>query len=143
MIEKAEGDYDAALASLKKVTDPYPRDRVALNQTARVLFLKRQYKEALKALEQVGLVDPEDVQMHYTAMLCWRALGNQEKAAREAKLFRRFKAEESAQAITARRRMVSPEDNNERQQIHEHESVPLNSIPANVPRTTDSAIAGG
>jgi hypothetical protein len=77
--------------------------------------------------------------MHYTAMLCWRALGNQDMAAREAKLFRRFKAEESAQAITAERRRISPEDNNERQPIHEHESVPLNRLA--VP--TDTTVAAG
>ncbi len=140
MIQKTQGDYDGALASLRTVTGKYPRDRVALNQTARVLFLKRQYKEALKVLDQVCMVDPEDVQMHYTAMLCARGLGDSERAAREAKLFRRFKAEESSQAITAKRRMVSPEDNNERQPIHEHESVPLKPMP----RTAESAaIAGG
>jgi Tfp pilus assembly protein PilF len=125
MIEKAEGNYDAALASLRTVEAKYPRDRVVLNQMARILFLKRQYREALQVLERVGGVDPEDLQMHYTAMLCWRALGDQEKAAREAKLFRRFKADEASQAITAERRRISPEDNNERQPIHEHESVPL------------------
>ena len=140
MIQKAEGDYDGALASLRTVEAKYPRDRVVLNQMARILFLKRQYQEALKVLERVCMVDPEDVQMHYTAMLCWRALGNAEKTAREAKLFRRFKAEESAQAITAKRRQQSPEDNNERQQIHEHESVPL--TPAK-PIAGESAIAGG
>src|SRR6185295_6241299 len=139
MIEKAEGNYDAALASLRTVEAKYPRDRVMLNQTARILFLKRQYREALEVLDRVCMVDPEDVQMHYTAMLCWRALGNRERSAREATLFRRFKAEESSQAITARPRMLSPEDNNERQQIHEHESVPLNA-----PRTVaESAVAGG
>lgn len=128
MIEKAEGDYDAALKSLRTVEAKYPRDRVVLNQMGRILFLKREYKEALKVLDRVRDVDPEDVQMHYTAMLCWRALGNQEMAAREAKLFRRFKADESSQAITAERRRISPEDNNERQPIHEHESVPLDKI---------------
>src|SRR4029453_12805068 len=80
-IEKSEGDYDAALASLRTVEAKYPRDRVVLNQIARILFLKRQYKEALKSLDRVRDVDPEDLQMHYTAMLCWRALGNQEQAA--------------------------------------------------------------
>lgn len=140
MIEKAEGKYDAALASLRTVEAKYPRDRVMLNQMARVLFLKRQYREALEVLDRVCMVDPEDVQMHYTAMLCWRALGNRERSAREATLFRRFKAEESSQAITARPRMLSPEDNNERQQIHEHESVPLNAAPKTV---AESAVAGG
>jgi Flp pilus assembly protein TadD len=131
LAEKADGDYDAALQSLTTVLKKYPRDRVVLNQAARILFLKREYKEALKRLEEVCLIDPEDIQMHYTAMLCYRGLGDAEKAAREQKLFRRFKAEESAQAYTAKRRMTSPEDNNERQQIHEHESVSL--VPAAPP----------
>ena len=125
LIERADGDYDAALKSLRIVQSKYPRDRVVLNQIARILFLKREYKEALKALEQVCLIDPEDLQMHYTAMLCYRGLGDREAAATEEKLFRRFKAEESSQAITAKRRMVSPEDNNERQVIHDHVSIPL------------------
>jgi tetratricopeptide (TPR) repeat protein len=142
MIQKAEGDYDAALASLRTVEAKYPRDRVVLNQMARILFLKRQYKEATEVLERVCMVDPEDVQMHYTAMLCWRALGNKEKAAREEALFRRFKADEASQAITAKRRMISPEDNNERQQIHEHESVPLDKIAKPKPETT-ATVAGG
>jgi tetratricopeptide (TPR) repeat protein len=141
-IEKSEGDYDAALASLRTVEAKYPRDRVVLNQMARLLFLKREYREALKFLERVGSIDPEDVQMHYTAMLCWRALGDTAKAEREEKLFRRFKADESSQAITGERRRVSPEDNNERQPIHEHESVPLPVIPAR-PVTPDATIAGG
>jgi tetratricopeptide (TPR) repeat protein len=147
MIEKAAGDYDAALASLRTVEAKYPRDRVVLNQMARILFLKRDYREAIKVLERVCAVDPEDLQMHYTGMLCWRALGNQEKAAREAKLFRRFKADESSQAITAVRRRISPEDNNERQPIHEHESIPLGPVKP-VPATpadtsTVAASAGG
>ena len=130
MIEKAEGDYDGAITSLRTVERMYPRDRVVLNQLARMLFLKREYGEAVKVLERVCLVDPEDVQMHYTAMLCYRGLGQMEKAAREEVLFRRFKAEESSQSITGKRRLISPEDNNERQQIHDHESVPLDYPPA-------------
>ena len=125
LIEKADGDYDAALVSLKTAESMYPRDRVVLNQIARILFLKREYAEALKYLDRVCLIDPEDVQMHYTAMLCYRGLQDKEKGDREQKLFQRFKVEESAQSITAKRRMVSPEDNNERQQIHDHDSVIL------------------
>ena len=125
MIEKADGDYDAALRSLKVAASIYPRDRVVLNQIARILFLERQYAEAIGILERVCGVDPEDLQMHYTMMLCYRGLGDAAKAAQEEKLFLRFKAEESSQAITAVRRRISPEDNNERQQIHDHESAAL------------------
>jgi tetratricopeptide (TPR) repeat protein len=122
-IQKADGDYDGALQSLEKTRAKYPRDRVVLNQIARMLFLKRDYKGAIAALRQVGDVDPEDVQMHYTAMLAYRGLGDDAAAAREEALFRRFKADESSQAITERRRRQRPEDNNERQQIHDHESA--------------------
>jgi tetratricopeptide (TPR) repeat protein len=125
LIEKAHGRYDDALASLQRVESQYPRDRVTLNQIARILLLKRQYAKALELCWRVNDVDTEDVQMHYTAALCYRGLGEMENANREQKLFERFKADESAQAITARRRMLNPEDNNERQPIHSHESVPL------------------
>jgi Flp pilus assembly protein TadD len=125
MIQKADGDYDAALASLRVVESKYPRDRVNLNQIGRLHFLKKEYAKAVEALGRVLDVDPEDVQAHYTLMLAYRGLGEQEKAEREEKLFRRFKADESSQAITAKPRMLSPEDNNERQMIHDHESVPL------------------
>ncbi|MSV27317.1 MAG: tetratricopeptide repeat protein [Bryobacterales bacterium] len=133
LIEKADGEYDAALTSLRTAEAMYPRDRVVLNQIARILFLKREYAEAIKVLDRVCLVDPEDVQMHYTAMLCHRGMGNAEKAAREESLFRRFKVEEAAQSITGKRRLVSPEDNNERQTIHDHESVSLTAPKAPAP----------
>lgn len=140
MIEKAAGDYPAAEASLRAVVAQYPRDRVVQNQLARVLFLERRFKESLEVLDKVRAIDPEDVQMHYTAMLAARALGDEARAEREAKLFRRFKAEESSQSITATRRRLSPEDNNERQQIHEHESAPL---PAPVPAAPVAVATGG
>ncbi len=130
MIEKADGDYTAALASLERVVAGYPRDRVALNQMARILFLDRRYAEALAVLDRVAAVDPEDLQMHYTAMLAARGLGDEERAAQEERLFLRFKADEASQAITEAPRLLRVEDNNERQSIHEHETVSL-------PRGTD------
>jgi tetratricopeptide (TPR) repeat protein len=125
MAEKADGNYDAALASLGRAASMYPRDRVVQNQIGRLNFLKRDFAKAAQAFQQVLAIDPEDVQAHYNLMLCYRGLGDGEKAKREENLFRRFKADESAQAVTAKLRALSPEDNNERQQIHEHESVKL------------------
>ena len=125
MTEKADGDYDAALASLGRAASMYPRDRVVQNQIGRLNFLKRQFAVAAAAFQRVLAIDPEDVQAHYSLMLCYRGLGDNEKAKREEVLFRRFKADESSQAVTAKLRALSPEDNNERQQIHEHESVKL------------------
>ena len=133
LIQKADGDYDAAIASLQTVLKQYPRDRVVLNQAARVLFLKRDFAGALELLRQVFLGDPEDIQGHYTAMLCHQGLGHADEAAREQQLFIRFKADEASQAITGVRRLLKPEENNERQQIHEHESVALTPAAATQP----------
>jgi tetratricopeptide (TPR) repeat protein len=89
MIQKTDGDYDGALKSLGVTISYYPRDRVALNQIARILFLKREYKQALSFLERVCMVDPEDLQMHYLSMLCYRGLGNAPEAAPAVSEFRR------------------------------------------------------
>lgn len=136
---KAEGKYEEALQHLQIASSQYPRDRVVLNTMGRVLFLQRRYQEAVNALQRVLLVDPEDLQAHYNLMLSYQGLGNAEQAERERKLYLRFKADESAQAITGPYRKLHPEDNNERQQIHEHVSVPLDkSKPTNYVAATKS-----
>jgi lipoprotein NlpI len=86
----------------------------------RIEFLKRDYPGAVRAFENVLEIDPEDVQAHYNLMLCFRGLGKPELANREQTLFQRFKADESSQLVTAKPRLLSPEDNNERQHIHDH-----------------------
>jgi len=122
---KTAGDYEQAAAHLKIVLAQYPRDRVALNNLGRVLFLQRKYADAVKVLQQVLAVDPEDLQAHYNLMLCYNGLGDEEMAKEHQARYLRFKADESAQAITGPYRQLHPEDNNERQSIHEHVSVPL------------------
>jgi tetratricopeptide (TPR) repeat protein len=137
MVQKAAGDYDGAIRSLQETARQYPRDRVTTNQLGRILFLQRRYAEAVAALEKTLDVDPEDVQAHYTLMLCYRGLGQTEKAVREEKLFLRFKADEASQALTAQPRLLSPEDNNERQPIHDHVSATVGG------RSGDLSGAGG
>ena len=125
-IKKAEGDYDGALASLAETrSKQFPRDRVVVDQVGRILFLQRHYAEAVAAFEDALTIDPEDLQAHYNLMLCYRGLGHMEKAAREEKLFLRFKADESAQSITQKPRLENAEENNERQPIHDHDAVPV------------------
>ena len=122
---KTTGDYEQAAAHLETVLAQYPRDRVALNNLGRVLFLERRYAEAVKVLQQVLTVDPEDLQAHYNLMLCYNGLGDEKMAKEHQARYLRFKADEASQVITGPYRLVHPEDNNERQNIHEHVSVPL------------------
>jgi tetratricopeptide (TPR) repeat protein len=131
MVLKSQGQYDRALEHLRVAVKQFPRDRVFVNQLGRILFLKRQYQEAVPILKQVLEIDPEDLQAHYNLMLCYQGLGNKEMATREQKLYLRFKADESSQAATGQFRKLNPEDNNERQPIHEHTSLPADKIRAN------------
>ena len=122
---KSTGDYDQAAAHFQIVLAQYPRDRVALNNLGRVQFLQRKYADAVKTLQQVLAVDPEDLQAHYNLMLCYNGLGDDKMSKEHQARYLRFKADESSQSITGPYRQLNPEDNNERQNIHEHISVPL------------------
>jgi len=124
---KAEGSYDEAIGHLRTVLVEYPRDRVVRNELGRILFLERRYADAVREFEAVLAVDPEDLQAHYSLMLCYNGLGDEQRARQHQARYLRFKADEAAQAITGPFRRRNPEDNNERQAIHEHVSVPLHS----------------
>jgi tetratricopeptide (TPR) repeat protein len=121
---RALGQYDEALTHLRHAAARYPRDRVVLNQIGRVLFLQRRFADAVTEFRKVLAIDPEDLQAHYNLMLCYQGLGDADGAARERALYERFKVDESSQAITGDYRRLNVHDNNERQQIHEHRTVP-------------------
>ncbi len=122
---KADGNYPEAYNDFSTSAALFPRDRVVRNQMGRMLFLQRKYHEAVAEFEKTLAVDPEDLEAHYNLMLCYRGLNNDALAAREEKLYLRFKADESSRAITGPYKLKSPHDNNEAQPIHEHVSVAL------------------
>jgi tetratricopeptide (TPR) repeat protein len=131
---RADGKYEEAADHLRKVIAQYPRDRVALNDLGRILFLERKYGDAVKTLQSVLEIDPEDLQAHYNLMLCYNGLGNEKLAKEHQERYLRFKADEASQTITGNYRQQHPEDNNERQSIHEHVSGAL-------PGLTNKAVA--
>jgi len=136
---RSDGDYDGAAARLKMVAEQYPKDRVVRNDLGRTYFLSRKYPEAIEQLKLAIAVDPEDLQANYNLMLCYKGMGDAAKAAEYEKLYLRFKADESAQVITGPYRQMHPEDNNERQLIHEHGSAP--ATPARTPAKTPAKVA--
>jgi tetratricopeptide (TPR) repeat protein len=122
---RTDGDYDGALKHLMLTLAQYPKDRVVRNEAGRVLFLQRKYANAIAQLNEAISIDPEDLQANYNLMLCYRGLKDNARAAEYEKRYMRFKADESSQALTGNYRRLHPEDNNERQSIHEHTSIPL------------------
>jgi tetratricopeptide (TPR) repeat protein len=127
---RSDGNYDGAAAELHTVLKQYPRDRVVLNDLGRVLFLQRRFADAVKVLNSVLAIDPEDLQAHYNLMLCYNGLGDEKNAHDHQLRYLRFKADEASQTITGPYRQAHPEDNNERQAIHEHISVALAELKA-------------
>ena len=120
-----DGNYDEAARRLHIVLDQYPRDRVVRNDLGRTLFLQHKYADAIKEFEATLSVDPEDLQAHYNLMLCYQGLGDEANSQLHRTLYMRFKADEASQAITGAYRLKHPEDNAERQAVHEHLSAPL------------------
>ena len=140
---RADGNYEGAAARLRIVLAQYPRDRVALNDLGRIFFLQRDYTNAVKTLQSVLAIDPEDLQAHYNLMLSYNGLGNEKLAKEHEKRYLRFKADESSQAITGPYRQLHPEDNNERQAVHEHVSVPLPALASKHVGTAAAAVQPG
>lgn len=125
---RGEGRYDDAISHLREVLQQYPRDRVVHNDLGRILFLQRRYTEAQKEFEATISIDPEDLEANYNLMLCYTGMGQPQRAAEFQKRYLRFKADESAQTLTGPYLRQHPDDNTERQAIHEHVSdFPLTS----------------
>ena len=119
------GDYDGAIAQLRQVLAQYPYDRVVRNDLGRVLFLQHKYAAAQAQFQQALAIDPEDLEANYNLMLCETGMGNPGMAHQYEVRYLRFKADESSQALTGPYLEKHPDDNRERQPIHEHISVPL------------------
>ena len=122
------GDYDGSIQHLNVVLAQYPQDRVVRNDLGRVLFLQHKYGDATTEFEKTLAIDPEDLEANYNLMLCYTGMGNPTQASEYQKRYMRFKADESSQALTGPYRAKHPDDNLERQPIHEHHSVALETL---------------
>jgi Flp pilus assembly protein TadD len=136
---KEEGHYTEAAQALQSVLAQFPRDRVVHNELGRVLFLQKRYADAAKEFQQTLAIDPEDLQANYNLMLCYTGLGDEPRANEHKERYLRFKADESAQSLTGAYRQSHPEDNNERQSIHVHVSVPLQAKTIPAPKSSAGA----
>ena len=120
LVQESYGKYDIAIEHLQRAILQFPRDTRVRNELGRMHFFKREYEAALVQFQKTVEVDPEDLDAHYNMMRCYRALKNLSMAEKSQKLYLRFKADESVDAITGIARRADPDANRERQPIHEH-----------------------
>jgi tetratricopeptide (TPR) repeat protein len=116
------GEYDAAIQHLQIVLRQYPKDRVVRDDLGRIYFLQHKYSDGIVEFQKTIAIDPEDLEANYNLMLCYTGLGNAPQAKEFEARYLRFKADESSQTLTGPYREKHPEDNLERQLIHEHDS---------------------
>ncbi len=122
-VYQSKGQYPQAYAEYARAAQLYPVDRVVRNAMGRILFLERKYGPAVQQFLRTLSIDPENLSAHYNLMLCYQGLQEPAKAAREEKLFLRFKADEAATSILGPYELKNPQDDNEAQPIHEEISI--------------------
>lgn len=125
---KAQGQYDEALKSLKRMVTRFPRDRVAKIERGELYLQIKDYNRAIIDFEKVLSIDPENVEAYYFLEQAYRAIGDTEKAQKAEKLYARFQASARSQFDNSQA-LFAPPVWRERQPIHEHVSAILPVSP--------------
>ncbi|MBZ0254923.1 tetratricopeptide repeat protein, partial [bacterium] len=115
--KKEEGLYDEAAKAFERVLAYFPEDRAAWNQLGRNYYLNGDYQKSLEAYLNLLKIDPENQIAHYHRMLCYRALGETEKANIAQQAYEKYQVDENAMEFTQRYRLSNPIDNAASQKI--------------------------
>jgi Tfp pilus assembly protein PilF len=87
LVERNEGNLDAAVSDLREVTAQCPRSRDAHRELGFSLYQQRKYDAARTEYETLQSIDPDDLAAHYILSIVYRRLGMTAKAATEAAAF--------------------------------------------------------
>ena len=87
LVERIQGNLDAAVADLREMAAQYPRSRDAHRELGFSLYQQHKYDEARQEYETVQSIDPDDLAAHYILSIVYRRLGMKDKAAVEAAAF--------------------------------------------------------
>jgi Flp pilus assembly protein TadD len=87
LVERNEGNLDAAITDLREVIKQFPRSRDAHRELGFSFYQQRKYSEAREEYETLQTIDPDDLAAHYILSIVYRRLGMADKASREAAMF--------------------------------------------------------
>ncbi|MDP8243041.1 MAG: cytochrome c3 family protein [Candidatus Hinthialibacter antarcticus] len=117
LAKKEEGLYIEAANAFERVLAYFPEDRAAWNQLGRTHYLNGDYHKSLETYLNLLKIDPEDQIAHYHRMLCYRALGEIDKANVAQQAYEKYQIDENAMEFTQRYRLNNPIDNDASQKI--------------------------
>ena len=98
MIQKMEGDVNAAIQSLAKSVTSNPKNADAQSALGALSLQAGDLTRAVPALEQAVLLAPEEAQNHYQLALAYSRAGAADKAKQQLELYQQMKAKEAKEA---------------------------------------------
>ena len=87
LVERNQGDLDAATVDLRQVLTKFPLSRDAHRELGFSYYQQHKYQEARAEYEAVQGIDPDDLSAHYNLAILYRRLAMKAEAAKEAAAF--------------------------------------------------------
>ena len=98
MIQKMEGDLDAAVRSLSKSVAGNPKNANAQSELGALCLQAGDLTRAVPALEQAVLLAPEEAQNHYQLALAYLRSGAPDKTKAQLEIYKQIKVKEAQDA---------------------------------------------
>jgi Flp pilus assembly protein TadD len=100
LVERNQGDLDAAVINLQKVIARFPRSIDAHRELGFSYYQQHKYALARTEYETVQGIEPDDLSAHYNLAIIYRRQGDKQKAAAQAALFADQKDDPMASTAT-------------------------------------------
>jgi hypothetical protein len=123
LVERTQGNLEAAVSDLREVTAQFPRSRDAHRELGFSLYQQHKYDEARTEYETLQSIDPDDLAAHYILSIVYRRLGMKERATREANAFADQKDDPTASTYALEFLRKHPEITSESVPWHTHSDV--------------------
>jgi Flp pilus assembly protein TadD len=130
LVERIQGNLDAAISDLREVTAQFPRSRDAHRELGFSLYQQHKYSEARTEYETLQSIDPDDLAAHYILSIVYRRLGMKAEATREASAFADQKDDPTASTYALEFLRKHPEITSESVPWHIHSDLEPEPIAA-------------
>jgi Tfp pilus assembly protein PilF len=123
LVERNQGNLDAAISDLREVSAKFPRSRDAHRELGFSYYQQHKYSDARAEYETVQTIDPDDLAAHYILSIVYRRLGMNDKASHEAAEFADQKDDPTASTYALEYLRKHPEVANETVPWHTHSAL--------------------
>lgn len=128
LVERNQGDVNAAISNLQAVVREYPRSPDARRELGFSYYQQHQYELAEAQYRALEGINPNDLSAHYILAIVYRRLGNRDLAKKESALF----ADEKNDPMASSASLMF---------LEKHPQLSGESIPWHLHSTAGSAVA--